>query len=124
MVYLERYFACILFFVGATLYKNLSLDLRRNKEHPKPGLSHCLRTAGLTIFLKDMFFFFFFCCMNFLIEKQKNQRNKHNFSIIVISLLKFGVILAFTIIYPLNISLKNENGPCRFKLITSSEIFV
>ena len=50
----------------------------------------------------------FFDCTNFLIEKhQKNQRNGHNFSKIVKSLLKLGMILAFTLTYPINISLKN-----------------
>ena len=72
-----------------------------------------------------------FNCMNYLIEKhKKNQRNEHNFSKIVISVLKIGTILRFIIIYPLNILLKiflstlRENCSCRFKLIISSKNFV
>ena len=68
-----------------------------------------------------------FNCTNFLIEKHtKNQRNEHNFSKIVISVLKIDTILRFIIIYPLNIFLSTlrENCSCRFKLITSSKIFV
>ena len=65
-----------------------------------------------------------------LIQNIKNQRNEHNFSKIVISLLKIGKISAFIIIYPINISLKiflitlRENSSCRFKFIGSSKIFV
>ena len=51
--------------------------------------------------------FFSFDCTNFLIEKhKKNNRNEYNVLKIVISVLKIGLILAFTIIYSLNISLK------------------
>ena len=72
---------------------------------------------------------FFFDCANLLIEKQKNQRNEHNFNKIVLSALKIGMILGFIIIYPLHILLSflstlRENGPCMFKVITSINICV
>ena len=50
--------------------------------------------------------FFFLTARIFDRKTSKNQRNEHNFSNIVISLLKIGMILAFIIIYPKNISLK------------------
>ena len=48
----------------------------------------------------------FFWLHEFFDRKTKNHKNKHNFSKIVISILKIGMILAFTIIYPLNILLQ------------------
>ena len=70
---------------------------------------------------------FFFFRLHELFDRKtsKNQRNEGNFSKIVISVLKIGMILVFIIIYPLTISLTfffstlRENGPCRFKLMTS-----
>ena len=50
-------------------------------------------------------------------KTSKNQRNEHNSSKIVISLLKIGMILAFIIIYPLNISLKKIFWPHWEKII-------
>ena len=50
---------------------------------------------------------FFLTARIFWLKNIKNQRNEHNFSKIAISVLKIGMILAFTIIYPIDISLKN-----------------
>ena len=75
-------------------------------------------------YIKDMFFV---TARTVSSKLKKNQRNECNFSKIVMPVLKIGMILAFIIVYPVNISLKNffstlrENGPCRFKLISSSK---
>ena len=77
---------------------------------------------------KDIFYIFLL--HKLLIQNIKIQRNEHKFSKIVISLLKIGKILAFIIIYPINISLKiflitlRENSSCKFKFISSSKIFL
>ena len=78
------------------------------------------------------FQYVFFCCCwlhEFFDQKtSKNQRNEHKLSKIVVSVLKIGMILAFIIIYPLNIWLTffwaHWEKMVLLDLSSSSEIFL